>query len=1100
MGKCKLLITMRVTALLLLLSFTQLSASVTAQKVSIHLKNASVREVFEQIKIQTGVEFMFSNNDVEHVKRKNFQLENVDIRAVMSECLRDTDLEFELTDNVIIVKRTVVQPTSPQKIVLQGKVKDKKGESLPGVTVLIKGTALGTVTDERGDFSVAVPEPQGVVLVFSFVGMKPKEFVYKGEEHISVVLEEDMNEMEEVVVTGIFERPTESFTGSVSTYREKELKMVGSQSVLQSLKTLDPTFHVIENNQYGSDPNRMPDIEIRGKTSVVGLKEQYQTDPNQPLFILDGFEVSLQTISDLNMERVASVTILKDAASTAIYGSRAANGVVVIETKKPEPGRLQVKYTGDVMVAIPDLTDYNMMNAEEKLRFEWESEYYKQSNYDPTNVVAWLNLYNERKALVESGVNTYWLSEPLQTGITHKHHLGIEGGDEAMRYGLGVSYNGTDGVMKNSGRDVLSLNIDLLYRKGKFNFSNKFTLDYLESDNAPESFATYVNTNPYYTKETGMASPWLEYRRVGSSTLKVVNPLYNAGLNYLDGTKSVSIRDNVLLEYRILDELKAKGRISFKKSVEKGEIFTSPFHTNFADKVATERGEYRKTTTDLWGYDGDITFTYGKLFAEKHRLNVVAGWNFSSSKNISDAFVAVGFPDDEVRNPAFSNRYPENNKPKYSESLRRSTSMYMNVGYSYANRYQMDANYRRDGSSVFGTNRRFTDTWSVGVSWNIHNEGFMGNWADLMKLRFSVGNPGNQNFSSYNSFHTYILNTDLQNLFGVGSMVYAFGNPDLKWQKTMDYNLGADIALLNNRIRLNVDIYWKNTDPLVVSVARPSSVGMEDFITNLGAQQTKGVSGVLTFAPVYKLEQGINWTISLNGRHQKSEYRKIGNSLDLLNNSLRDEGLRRYRDGGSYSDLWAVRSGGIDPATGDEIFIKKNGTYTFTYDPADEVVVGNTEAKLEGVIGTNFYYKGLTVSAYFRYRLGADVMNNALYSKVEKISRSNITNNQDKRALYDRWQNPGDHAQFRKLKIKSDKADSYPLTSRFVQRENTISGESFSVGYEFGKKVWLQKVRLNNLSLRLTMNDIFRASTIKAERGIDYPFARNISFTVNMNF
>ena len=225
-----------------------------------------------------------------------------------------------------------------------------------------------------------------------------------------------------------------------------------------------------------------------------------------------------------------------------------------------------------------------------------------------------------------------------------------------------------------------------------------------------------------------------------------------------------------------------------------------------------------------------------------HQVNAVLGWNFSSTRLINDAFTAIGFPDDNVPNPAFANEYATESKPSYSESTTRSTSFYMNLNYAYNNRYLLDVNFRKDGSSVFGTNKRFTDSWSVGVAWNIHNEAFMGDWVDWFKLRFSVGNPGNQNFSAYKAYTTYVYNTNLQNAFGMGANVSGFGNPDLKWQKTMDYNLGLDLTVLNNRLKFNTDVYWKDTDPMLVTISIASSTGRDSYITNLGAQRTKGVS------------------------------------------------------------------------------------------------------------------------------------------------------------------------------------------------------------------------------------------------------------------
>ena len=314
---------------------------------------------------------------------------------------------------------------------------------------------------------------------------------------------------------------------------------------------------------------------------------------------------------------------------------------------------------------MPDLSDYNMMNAAEKLEFEWLTGYYtKTSNAE--YLVDRMNLYNQRLRNVQSGVDTYWLSEPVRTGFSHKHNMYVEGGDVAMLYGVGLSFNGTQGVMKQSGRDVLSFNIDLRYRKGKFSFDNKFTLDYTESQNAPQSFSVYVQTNPYYPKDyEGSVPKYLEESSIdgGFWVNKVENPLYNASLNYLDGSKEISFRNNFQMEWRPMDGIMARGRISLTKANNKGEKFKSPFHTDFDETEKTERGSYSKSTTDRWGYDGDVTVTYGKLLADMHQVNAVLGWNFSSTRLINDAFTAIGFPDDNVPNPAFANEYATESKP-----------------------------------------------------------------------------------------------------------------------------------------------------------------------------------------------------------------------------------------------------------------------------------------------------------------------------------------------------------------------------------------------------------------------------------------------------
>lgn len=1098
---------MKLTVLLILLGLLRVGATENNQayRITLEMENVATGKAIESVKGQTNLDFFYSNEELNVNRKVSVSCKDASLEDALRQILGE-GYSFRLVDNTVVIRPVQQQQAQPKTITVKGIVRDKQNHPMPGVTVLLKGTSVGVSTDVEGRYNLIFPEMKDAVISFSFIGMETKDVKYTGQTELNVVLEEATLEMDEVVVTGIFERKLDSYTGSAATYKTEDLKMIGSQNVLQSLRTLDPSFHITPNNRFGSDPNKLPDVDIRGKTSVVNLREEYAVDPNQPLYILDGFEVPLQTIVDLNMQRIASVTILKDAASTAIYGSRAANGVLVIETKRPQQGTLRVSYAGDFSVSMPDLTDYNMMNAEEKLEFERLTGYYENGNSD-IHRFNLKRLYNERLERVKSGVNSYWLNEPVRTGFSHKHNLYVEGGDDAMLYGMGLSYNGTQGIMKQSDRDVLGFNIDLRYRKGKFRFDNKFSLDYTESNNPAQSFSVYVQTNPYYEKDyVGSVPKYLDDQNVyygeegvsAYSEIKRSNPLYNASLNYMDGTKEISFRNNFQAEWRPIDGMIARGRVSLSKANSKGEIFKSPFHTDFDETIRTERGSYNKSTTDRWTYDGDVTVTYGKLFAEKHQVNVVGGWNFASTRLVNDAFMAIGFPDDNVPNPAFSNQYA-NTKPSYSESTTRSTSVYLNANYSYANRYLFDFNFREDGSSVFGTNKRFTSSWSVGLAWNLHNEAFMGDWADMLKLRFSVGNPGNQNFSAYKAYTTYVYNTGLQNLFGMGANVADYGNPDLKWQKTMDYNVGADIALFDSRLKINADFYYKDTDPMLVTTSLATSTGRETFITNLGAQRTKGLSLSTVVTVMNKPAHQFTWNVSLNGRHQKQEYRKIANSLDLMNEELKKTTLQRYRDGGSPTDIWAVRSGGIDPMTGSEVFIKKDGTYTFDYDNNDEVIVGNTEPKLEGVIGTNVYYRGFSVSLYFRYRLGADYFNHELYNRIENIT-SFTSYNQDKRALYDRWQKPGDYAKYRRISSTVSSDETYPMTDRYVQRENTLSGESISVGYEFGEQKWLKAVRLQNLSLRANMNDIFRCSTIKAERGTDYPFARTVSFSVNMTF
>ena len=1000
-------------------------------------------------------------------------------------------------------QQPVRQSAPAGKMTVKGVVIDKEtGETMIGVSIRVHGTDVATVTDVDGAYSLTLPEGKYRV-TFSYVGFEnvDRELTASTAGSFArIVMQSASTKMSEVVVTGIYQRKKESFTGSAATFEGVELKKIGVQNVLQSLKTLDPSFKIADNIQFGSDPNRMPDIEIRGKSSIMGLKEEYGTDPNQPLFILDGFETDLQTVSDLNMNRVASVTILKDAASTAIYGSKAANGVVVIETVKPEKGRLRLSYKGDFSVTMADLTDYNLMNASEKLRFEELAGVYTDLTNNPLEQLRLDNLHNERMKEVARGVDTYWLSEPLRTGFTQKHNVYAEGGEEKIRYGLGVSYGNTQGVMKGSSRQTLSGNLDLIYRTGKFQFSNKLTIDYLKTEDPTVSFSEYALANPYYRKYNadGGIDKYL-YVPEDENESPVPNPLYNASLNNYDRGNEFGFTNNFIAEWFATTDLRARAKFGLTKTNATAEERLSPLHSDFDSMSDTEKGSYDHSVTDTWKYEGDLSVTYGRLFGEEHMVNLVAGFNFSNTSTTMNGYSATGFTEDQVAAPSFANGYPEGGKPSYTESTTRAASFYLNGGYAYDNRYLLDVNYRRDGASMFGASHRWRDTWSVGLGWNIHKERFMKgtDFFQLLKLRASVGNPGNQNFSAYQAFTTYQFNGWMTNVFGAGVLIAAMGNPELQWQNTLNYTVGMDVAMWDNRLGLTLDVFRKVTDPLLAVMTTPGSVGVKSVAMNAGQQKTDGLETTLRVMPVHNPQKGISWTVSLNARTYKSRYAHIGNSLSSLNKEGQASvtSTTRYYDGGSPTAIWAVRSAGIDPATGQELFIKKDGTYSFTYDVADEVVVGDTQPKLEGVLGTTFYYKGFSLGAYFRYQLGGQIFNTDLYNKVENIDLADINYNQDRRALYDRWSVPGQEAQFKGISLtqRTDKS------SRFVMDENTFAGESFNVGYEFTQP-WIKKAGLSSLTLQAYMNDIFRVSSVKAERGIDYPFARSVSFSVSAVF
>ena len=983
---------------------------------------------------------------------------------------------------------------------VRGKVVDENKLPIPGVSVRLGGTSLGTATDVDGKFKLLVPADTAT-LVVSFIGMKtevvkiPRLKAGVEQKELTIVLREEDVKLEDVVVTGIFTRKKESFTGSASTYSAAELKTMGTQNILQSLKTLDPAFAILEDNQFGSDPNRLPNMEIRGKSSMLGLRDELDADPNQPLFILDGFESTLAAINDLDINRVASITILKDAASTAIYGSKAANGVIVVETVKPEAGKLQVSYTGNMNLSMPDLSSYNLMNAREKLEFERLAGRFEPASWSTTSEVELNRLYNEKLKVIESGVDTYWLAEPLRVGVNQKHSLYVQGGEGNFLFGLGAGYNGVSGVMEKSDRDVISGNIDLIYRMSKFQFSNKFSLTSTDYRNPIVAFSEYAAANPYYKKrnETGTIEKWLE----NNNFFKAANPLWNASQNSRDEGKNLALTNYFMAEYFPTVEWRVRARLGLTYGNDDTEKFYSRNDTRFENMETIKKGEYRSSNTRTNQVEGELSVTYAKVLG-KHRINLVVGGNVSSNKSLTQGYSAVGFPDGDFSYPSFSNGYPENGTPTYYESVSRSVNGYFNTGYSFDDRYLMDFSLRTSGSSVFGTSRKYNTTWSVGLGWNLHKEKFIMDhvgWIDLLKLRASIGNPGNQSFDSAQSLLTYSFQYGSMNYFGLGAVLAQIGNPDLEWQITVDKNIGLDVTLFNKRFSLTADYYYKVTDPLLIKVSTPLSSGTETYMTNAGEQVSQGLTASVTYYIFQNFEERFSWMIRANVRTQKTRIDKIGNKLSTLNSSGKGSNTVRYYDGADPDDIWAVKSAGIDPSNGKELFYAKDGSYTYDFSYDDEVICGNTRPDVEGVIGSSLNWKGFSVSLNFRYQMGADVFNEALYSKVENISRSDLNKNQDKRALYERWQEEGDIVRFKNIAS----AETTPMSSRFVQEENVLTLESVYLGYEFYDG-WIKKLGLSSLKFQVSMRDVFRASTIRSERGISYPFARSMEAGLSFNF
>lgn len=691
------------------------------------------------------------------------------------------------------------------------------------------------------------------------------------------------------------------------------------------------------------------------------------------------------------------------------------------------------------------------------------------------------------------------MNEPLQTGFTQSHNIFAEGGDAAFRYGIGMTYTQTQGVMKNSNRDVLNGNVQLTYRIDKFAFTNQTNITNTDVENPTVSFSDFARTNPFYDKynEYGEIDQVIEeIQTISGGTQYITNPLWDLNQKSYDKNNQLSFTNNFQIEYRPLPELRIRGKLGIIVGRSNSKQFDSPEMSKYLTTDQLKRGSYSESNTKSSSYDGSLDISYGKTFG-KHTVNAIGGMQISENNSNLSMFQAIGYSSDLFSNPNFANGYPEGGRPSSSISKSRTASYYANFNYGYQLRYLLDFNLRTDGSSVYGVNNPFSTTWSLGLGWNIHNEAFFNKNGVLnyLKLRYSVGNPGNANLNAKmaNSIYTYY--TQYPNMFGLAALISSWGNSGLKWQRTNEHNVGIDIEMFHNRLRLSTDFFIKKTDPLLLSIDFPPSTGITQVPMNIGAMKNIGTTFTGSYIIIRK--QDMNWTVNANLRHIRTTYYNIGDLLEKYNEKGRtNQTLTRYYDGASNTALYAVRSAGIDPMTGNEIFIRKDGSYTFKWDSADEVICGDSTPDVEGSFGTSFYWKGFSVNAIFSYRYGGQAFLSTLFNKVENISDVQVKYNQDKRALYDRWQKPGDIAKFKRI----DDTSTTNMSSRFIADDNTLELSTVSVGYETTAGKWLQSIGASSFNIRIYGNNLFRLSTIKEERGIDYPFSRRISASVGIRF
>ncbi|WP_270088401.1 SusC/RagA family TonB-linked outer membrane protein [Sphingobacterium sp. SYP-B4668] len=1080
-------------------------------------------EILEQIRSQAKVDLVGDLSLLNNTRAVTISVKNRDLKDVLKLISAGQPVEFVLLRNTIIAKPRVSGQTiahslpklkEPAKITtafkLRGVVKDQLGHGLLGVSVrLLGGKGAVVRTQENGSYEITAGGDE--ILLVSMLGYSQQRVEVKGRTRIDITLQRQANLIDEVVVnTGYTRRPAPSMTGASSVITRRELEKFSHRNIFTVIQSLDPALHLDYDIASGANPNVIPEIYLRGINNIGTYSL------NTPLAILDGFEVPLERLYDLDINRIESISLLKDVSSTVLYGSRGGNGVLVVETWMPNQQKASVTYSTTAAITVPDLRDYNLMNAIQKLDYEKSSGLYDVSTFypDPQTIeeqqlieeqqVLYDQLYNNKRIKVLQGIDTYWLSQPVQTSLSVGQSVRFEGRNNRLHYSLEGNLTDLKGAMKKSGRERKDAALTLQYRiSEKLLLTNYTNVQAVKSYNSPYgSFAFYAQMNPYQPLYDGNGNLMKEYADEALAEVKF-NPLYNVDLTHRDQKKSNFWSNRLSLKWNLSEQfvLRANGILERNRLID--EKYTSAQHTRFTDMEADSAGEYSHFRKKGLRYSSNINLSFKKE-SLNHKWNTNLIGEIKSDQFDEKVLFRKGFASDSI-NAIVPDWIEANAKSKInSENSRisRLAGILFTGNYIYKNKYISDFSYRIDGASNFGKNNRYSYFWSVGLGYNLHEEAFLKE-KNIQELRFFVntGVNGTEAFIANMNSSSYIFPQG-QAYFKENAYRYNYeGNPNLKWPQIRSWNIGVTSNVWNERIKFSLIYYNKLTDRMISLITVAPSVGIPNnsYFENMGQLQNRGFESAGSIRLVDNISKNLNWSIGATAIKNSGKLMKISDALNVLNESnlvQREDGTyvqnTFYQQGASVNNIKGVKSLGIDPASGKEFYLTKEGRITDKWDVADISVIGNKEPRLFGTLNSIFNFKSLNIQTHFTYTLGGDIYNHTL---VDRIENNDGRINTDLTADQERWKTPGDVVAFKDRRIR----EKTYLSSRFVERENTLCFSMLLINYDL-RKEWITRYKLQRLKVNFAMNDVVRLSSVKMERGLDYPFAATFNFGIMAQF
>lgn len=1155
----KLLLIMKLSFLITLIFALQTSAKVTGQegKLSKIFRNAPISAVLNEIERNSEYQFIYYSPDLTGLNNVTAVFKDAPVKDVMNECFKNSDLKYEIENKHIVIfkdktpKRPELEPMQviQQKLTtITGVILDDAGGTLPGANVMVKGSTNATSADMDGKFKITAP--LDAVLVVSFIGMKTKEVQVNGRIVLEIKLESDMTTLDEVVAIGYQKVHKRDLTASVSSIRSEELESTPVTSVSSLLATQSTG---LQNVVMSGAPGSRGAVVIRGNSSISGQLDANSAFSN-PLYVIDGVQTSLEDLAgynvsnidflaSLNPSDIESIDILKDASAAAIYGSRGANGVIIINTKKGKAlDKPEFTFTSSVgFQPKPELVTMLTGTAERRAKMaminRWWSNKEQQTDV-PMMLTDSLNpAFNN---------NVDYQGMFYQTGITQKYSFSMRGGSEFSNYRVSLGYDDNKGVIKGTGFDRYTFSANLNNKAGRF-FKNQLTTRIVYTDS-----------------QTGQGNPY-QYS-YGMNSVLPVNPaslrsslfqITDAKRKSLEGEldskmnedKTTSITVSDLIQFQILDGLSLNSQLSFAFSSNK-KNFYEPSSTRSTGDGFASYALYNRLNLS-----SDTYASYFKRIND-HEFTVIAGQKVDYNKYENMFMTAIGFGNDAIQ--TINSRYKKEEIGGRTDlSANALMSYFGRFSYKFKNRYIIGGSFSIDGSSRFGTDVRWAKFPSLSAAWVFSDEPFLkkyiSSFIDYGKIKYSWGINGKQfqqNYLRFGAYNTgyggnvyYSNQMNVSSYGGVTGIIpnyNAIGNNKLSWENSTQWNLGCELDMFNQRLSISFDAYNKKTDKLFFDVIFPNYSGYNRAQANVAGIINYGWETMITYHvfPRYSklrleltlgLSQNKNYISKLpngNRDYTGNDYGYVvGRPINLYKMFINDYILDDVNDlpvNPYTGQPLAGKSAWAQIQPGFPIWKDMNGDYILN--ETHDLQLARDYSPVPDMMGSfniNLQYKGWYLRAYSQFSFGSDIKNTVLNSYMDRYDRggdawakTGLADLSD----YSFWQKPGDGSS---VDFPAIYPSSSSLGAFYRFRGNQTmwieSGDYWkitnaSIGYNFDKKSFIGKYGLTRLRLYASIMNpwmwqrskkVVDASMVDAKghvMGNGYPQAKTISFGVDLRF